>query len=169
MKMLIVTKELPAATCTVKTSKFSKVFSPSNETDSTADSTFNPSTIALSRTPRQNAWANGPPVNVTLFDCCTSSSKVSVNPTVTTCTSSYYGQHQRTNESTYLQEMDDSNDNHDDDDSNSTTPLIRPSAAHSDITNLIEKALTKERNALNHQIAQLEMRLPNCGNKNKPI
>ena len=56
-----------------------------------------------------------------------------------------------------LRELDTPNNfKENDDDDSDTTPLTRPLAAHSDIADLIEKALRKERNALDDRIVQLE-------------
>jgi hypothetical protein len=78
----------PKGSRSVATGKYSKVFAAATDTDSTSDSTFDPSTIASSRPSRQNAWTKGPPINVT-FDRRPSSRTVSVNPT--THSHTYYG------------------------------------------------------------------------------
>jgi len=147
--------------------KYAKIFSPTVETDSTtADDSFDPSTISFKRTPTtsNNAWANGPPLNVT-FD--REASPVTFKPPATRTTNpsttnnlststlrtySQYGQQQR-DSSTRLREYDD--DDEDDDDSDST-PLTRPSATMSDITELVAQAIATERGALDRRLFELE-------------
>ena len=138
----------------VKSGKYSKVFTPATDTDSTSDSTFDPSTIASSRPSRQNAWNNGPPINVT-FDRRPSPRSVTVNPTPPTRT--YYG----TSASKASQPYDDPEDSSD------ATPLTRPSAAPSDIAELVEKALATERAEMNKRLAIIEQQQKDFQEKTK--
>jgi hypothetical protein len=58
----------PTNDTTTRSSKYAKIFTPTAETDdSTVEDSFDPSTISVRRIPKANAWANGPPLNVT-FD-----------------------------------------------------------------------------------------------------
>ena len=68
----------------VRTGKYSKLFAPTLETNTTVDNSFDPSTITSVRTPRANSWTNGPPLNVT-FDRRASRS-VTLNTTPNTRT-----------------------------------------------------------------------------------
>ena len=131
------------------TGKYSKVFAPITDTDSMTDTTFDPSTIASSRTTRTNAWTNGPPINVT-FDRRPRSRPVSTNQPP------YQPR-------TYAasQGMNDHSQNHirneeSGDETSDATPLTRPSAAPSDIADLVAKALATERDELNKRIEALE-------------
>ena len=138
-----------ASVTTTGTGKYSKVFAPIADTDSTTDTTFDPSTIASARTSRTNAWSRGPPINVT-FDRRPSSRSVPAQPTPVQPRT--YAASQGLNEQGYTtRRFEDSGD-----DSSDATPLTRPSAAPSDIAELVEKALAIEREELNKRIEALE-------------
>jgi hypothetical protein len=126
------------STTSRQNSKYSKVFAQSIETNSPADSSFNPSTIASVCTTRTNAWSNGPPINMT-FDRHARTQSVSVNPTPQTQT---YDNHQS------KPEMGDNDSD--------TTPILRPSSVTLDIADLVQKAMEKERRELDRQFAALE-------------
>ena len=135
---------------TGKIGKYSKVFGPEGtDTDSTSDTTFDPSTIASTRTTRTNAWNNGPPINVT-FDRRPSTRTVSVHQTPLQ-PRTYAASQGMIEPDQHTTRYDDSGD-----DSSEATPLTRPSAAPSDIADLVAKALATERNDLNTRIAALE-------------
>ena len=131
------------------TGKYSKVFPQATDTDSMTVSTFDPSTIASSRTTRTNAWTQGPPINVT-FDRRPSSRSVSVNPTPF-LTRTYAASQGMSEPGQHASRRDESGD-----ESSEATPLTRPSAAPSDIADLVEKALAVEREEMNKRIAALE-------------
>jgi hypothetical protein len=123
---------------TSRPTKYSKVFTQSTDTESTANSSFDPSTIASVRTARTNAWSNGPPLNVT-FDRRARTRSVSVNPTPQTHT--YEAYHQQAEA---------------DDDASNTTPISRPSSMTMEIPDLVQQAMDKERAELDKRIAALE-------------
>jgi hypothetical protein len=130
-------------------SKYAKVFAPTADTDSTADSSFDPSTIASVRTPRPNAWSNGPPLNVT-FARRARSKTVSVNPTPQTRTFDSPEHAATPTYETYKPPNDSDNDDSD------ATPISRPFSATSNIAEMVEKAIARERSALDARIAALE-------------
>ena len=140
-----------------RSGKYSKIFSPSLETDTTANVSFDPSTIASTRTSRTNAWNNGPPLNVT-FD--RGNRAVTMNPTAATRTytpnlnppRTYNQAGLQPDSTTMLRDTDDD----DVDDDSDTTPLTRPSASTSDIAELVAQAIAAERGALDRRLAELE-------------
>jgi len=135
------------------TGKYSKVFAPATDTDSTTDTTFDPSTIASSRTARTNAWTQGPPINVT-FDRRPSTRSVSVNPNPSQPRT--YAASQGNHDYGRTTLRDDNSADNSSDESSDATPLTRPSAAPSDIADLVEKALASEREELNKRFDALE-------------
>ena len=127
----------------VRTGKYSKLFAPTLETDTTVDNSFDPSTITSVHTPRANSWTNGPPLNVT-FDRRASRS-VTLNTTPNT----------RTYSSALRQYVNGDPMNDSDEDSDST-PLTRPSASTVDVGELVAQALANERAQLECRMTELE-------------
>jgi len=135
----------PTNDTTTRSSKYAKIFTPTAETDnSTVEDSFDPSTISVRRVPKANAWANGPPLNVT-FDRESRSVTLQDTPSSNTINN---------NPRTYT------NYGHqtdlDTDDQSDSTPLTRPSASMSDITELVAHAMAAERGALDRRMAELE-------------
>ena len=144
-----------------RTSKYSKIFSPSIDTDTTTNAdSFDPSTITFTRTPpKANAWANGPPLNVsfdrearsvTMNPTPSSSKRTSNQNSTTPRTQYYYGQ--QLDNATRLRDSDEDAADADSD----STPLTRPSTSMSDINELVTQALASERSALDRRLLELE-------------
>ena len=126
----------------VRTGKYSKLFAPTLETDTTAENSFDPSTITSVRTPRTNPWNTGPPLNVT-FD--RQARSVTLNPTPNTRT--FYSAQRPTDNGINMNDSDDDSD---------TTPLTRPSASTVDVGELVAQALADERAKLDSRLTELE-------------
>lgn len=128
----------------VRTGKYSKLFTTTNETDTTADNSFDPSTISSVRTPRTSAWNQGPPLNVT-FDRRARS--VTLNTQSNTRTY-YSAQRGHPNNETNM---------HDSDEESDSTPLTRPSSSSVvDVKELVAQALAEERAKLDTRLSELE-------------
>ena len=127
----------------VRTGKYSKLFAPTLETDTTVDYSFDPSTITSVRTPRANPWTIGPPLNVT-FDRRASRS-VTLNTTPNTRT--YSSVTRQPDNGVPMNDLDDGSD---------STPLTRPSASTVDIGKLVAQALAAERVKLDRRLSELE-------------
>ena len=127
----------------VRSGKYSKLFAPTLETDTTVDISFDPSTITSVRTPRANSWINGPPLNVT-FDRQASRS-VTLNMTPNTRT--YFSS---------LRQSDNGVPMNDSDNDSDSTPLTRPSASTVNVGKLVAQALANERAKLDCRLSELE-------------
>jgi hypothetical protein len=134
----------------VQSGKYSKLFAPTRDTDTTSNDSFDPSTIISTQTPRGNVWSTGPPLNVT-FNLRARSVTMHTDPTRT------HGQpYNRTVYGSMRMETTNLNDEQSDDTDSSTTPLTRPSAYTADVADLVAQALAVEREDLNKRLAELE-------------
>jgi len=149
--------------------KYAKICTPTVSTEETTDAedSFDPSAITFKQSPRTNAWANGPPLTVT-FDREARSVTLQDKPSYATRTNKTSTSTPRTFNPTstltnYGNQLDsttrlrrDSDSDSDDDEHSDSTPLTRPSATMSDITELVAQALAVERSALDRRLLELE-------------
>jgi len=133
-----------------RTGKYSKIFGTNKETESTTESSFDPSTIASTISPRtKNAWNNGPPVNVSFNR--RQQNRVSMNIGQDNEEMNQYNQNDSSNNGDY-----GINDYEDDKTSRNSQKSTNMDSIQTEVSAMVEKALAAERLVLEEKFKSLE-------------